>query len=303
MAFFYLENIAMIEITWNKNTARLTGEQMSPEIIFNCGQAFRFLYDEKKRAYGGVAHGRQVWCREIENGMELFPVTPKQVEEIWRGYFDLDFCYPPTGAAFAGDKVLQSAVKSCPGLRLLRQEPFETLITFIISANNNIGRIRGIVERICAQAGEEIAPGVFAFPTPKALAALGEERLRALGAGYRAKYLNETAKKVASGYDFAPLYHLNYLAARKELCAFSGVGPKVADCILLFAFGKRGAFPADVWIRRMLLELYGFAPKNDREILSFAAEHFGEYGGIAQQYLFHYMRTMAGRAEQNENPA
>ncbi len=75
----------------NKNTARLTGEQMSPEIIFNCGQAFRFLYDEKKRAYGGVAHGRQVWCREIENGMELFPVTPKQVEEIWRGYFDLDF--------------------------------------------------------------------------------------------------------------------------------------------------------------------------------------------------------------------
>ena len=92
-------------------------------------------------------------------------------------------------------------------------------------------------------------------------------------------------------------YRMDYAAARAELCTLSGVGPKVADCILLFAYQKREAFPADVWIRRMLEELYGFTPKNDKEILQFASEHFGAYGGLAQQYLFHYMRTRAKRKE------
>ena len=221
----------------------------------------------------------------------------RQREAIWKGYFDLDFCYPPEDARFSSDAVLREAAQCCAGLRILRQEPFETIITFILSANNNIARIRGIVKKLCELAGEPIAPGCFAFPAPQALAGQSEEALRACGAGYRARYVLKTARKVAEGYDLERFYGMEYAAARAELCELNGVGPKVADCILLFAYQKREAFPADVWIRRMLGELYGFAPKNDKEILQFASEHFGEYGGLAQQYLFHYMRTQAKRKE------
>ncbi len=286
----------MVEIIWKDDCAVLTGEQMDPALIFNCGQAFRFEQEETG-AYRGIAYGRQIWCRKTPNGMELFPVTPEEMEAIWKGYFDLDFCYPPEDARFSSDAVLREAAQCCAGLRILRQEPFETIITFILSANNNIARIRGIVKKLCELAGEQIAPGCFAFPAPQALAGQSEEALRACGAGYRARYVLETARKVAEGYDLERFYGMDYAAARAELCTLSGVGPKVADCILLFAYQKREAFPADVWIRRMLGELYKFEPKNDGEILQFASEHFGEYGGLAQQYLFHYMRTQAKRKE------
>lgn len=290
---FDLGNFEMIEIIWKDDCAVLTGEQMDPALIFNCGQAFRFEQEEETGAYRGIAYGKQIWCRKTPNGMELFPVTPEEMEAIWKGYFDLDFCYPPEDARFSSDAVLREAAQCCAGLRILRQEPFETIITFILSANNNIARIRGIIKKLCELAGEPIAPGGFAFPTPQALALQSEEALRACGAGYRARYVLEAARKVAEGYDLERFYGIDYAAARAELCELSGVGPKVADCILLFAYQKREAFPADVWIRRMLGELYGFAPKNDKEILQFASEHFGEYGGLAQQYLFHYMRTKA----------
>lgn len=286
----------MVEIIWKDDCAVLTGEQMDPALIFNCGQAFRFEQEETG-AYRGIAYGKQIWCRKTPNGMELFPVTPEEMEAIWKGYFDLDFCYPPEDARFSSDAVLREAAQCCAGLRILRQEPFETLITFILSANNNIARIRGIIQKLCALAGEQIAPGCFAFPTPQALAGQSEEALRACGAGYRARYVLGTARKVAEGYDLEQFYRMDYAAARAELCTLSGVGPKVADCILLFAYQKREAFPADVWIRRMLEELYGFTPKSDKEILQFASEHFGGYGGLAQQYLFHYMRTQAKRKE------
>jgi N-glycosylase/DNA lyase len=286
----------MIEITWKDGGAVLAGEQMEPSLIFNCGQAFRFE-EQEAGVYRGIAYGRQIWCRKTKNGMELFPVTPEEMEKIWKGYFDLDFCYPPEDARFSSDAVLREAAQCCAGLRILRQEPFETIITFILSANNNIARIRGIVKKLCELAGEPIAPGCFAFPAPQALAGQSEEALRACGAGYRARYVLKTARKVAEGYDLERFYGMEYAAARAELCELNGVGPKVADCILLFAYQKREAFPADVWIRRMLGELYGFAPKNDKEILQFASEHFGEYGGLAQQYLFHYMRTQAKRKE------
>ena len=282
----------MVEIIWKDDCAVLTGEQMDPALIFNCGQAFRFEREETG-AYRGIAYGKQIWCRKTPNGMELFPVTPEEMEAIWKGYFDLDFCYPPEDARFSSDAVLREAAQCCAGLRILRQEPFETIITFILSANNNIARIRGIIKKLCELAGEPIAPDCFAFPAPQALAGQSEEALRACGAGYRARYVLETARKVAEGYDLERFYGMDYAAARAELCELSGVGPKVADCILLFAYQKREAFPADVWIRRTLGELYGFTPKSDKEILQFASEHFGEYGGLAQQYLFHYMRTRA----------
>lgn len=283
----------MVEIIWKDDCAVLTGEQMDPALIFNCGQAFRFEQEEETGAYRGIAYGKQIWCRKTPNGMELFPVTPEEMEAIWKGYFDLDFCYPPEDARFSSDAVLREAAQCCAGLRILRQEPFETIITFILSANNNIARIRGIIKKLCELAGEPIAPDCFAFPAPQALAGQSEEALRACGAGYRARYVLETARKVAEGYDLERFYGMDYAAARAELCELSGVGPKVADCILLFAYQKREAFPADVWIRRTLGELYGFTPKSDKEILQFASEHFGEYGGLAQQYLFHYMRTRA----------
>lgn len=287
---------AMVELSWAKEEhAYLIGEPMDPAVIFRCGQAFRFSYDSQMGAYGGIAHKRQIWCRKLENGMEIFPVTPEQIEEIWWDYFDLGFCYPPKEMVSGHDAVLLKAIECCRGLRILRQEPFETIVAFILSANNNIARIRGIIEKLCALAGEQIAPGAFAFPEPRDLAALQEEQLLACGAGYRAKYVLLTARKIAGGYDLQRFFHMDYPSARKELCEFPGVGPKVADCILLFAYQKREAFPADVWIRRMLCELYGFEAKSDRQIMEFAARHFGVYGGIAQQYLFHYMRKERGK--------
>ena len=278
-----------MKVEFKQDRAIITGEKITPSVVFNCGQAFRF--HPAGPAMRGVAHGRVLHAEETARGLELYPVTPADFSSIWRRYFDLDLPYSQVEACFSGDPVMQAALPCCAGLRLLVQEPFETLISFIISANNNIPRIKGLIERICMEQGEALGDGLFAFPTPGQLARISAQRFRELGAGYRADYLADTARAVADGaFDLDAPYALPYEEAKKLLTALKGVGPKVADCILLFAYGKREAFPRDVWIKRVLKELYGFVPKNDDELLRFARERFGPYGGIAQQYLFHYAR-------------
>ena len=173
-------------------------------------------------------------------------------------------------------------------------EKFETIIAFIISANNNEKRIRKIVENICEKCGDALKYNdrVFhAFPTPQQLAEMGEEALREIGAGYRAEYIADTAKLIAEGFDIQAIYEMDYHTAKQELCKLKGIGPKVADCILLFAYKKKNAFPLDVWMKRVLEELYGVNVKNYRQAEEFAERTFGGYAGIAQQYLFHYMRS------------
>lgn len=264
---------------------------MAPEVIFCCGQCFRFFKEGED--YVGVAHGRVIRVEKREHGMILHNAEAEDAA-LWREYFDLGRSYHAIESAFMQDAVLRKTIPAARGMRLLNQDPFETIITFIISANNNVGRIQKIVERICACCGKEIiykGRKYHAFPEPEALAGLSEEKLRELGAGYRAPYLAETARRIAEGYDIHQFYEMDYDAAKKELCTLKGVGTKVADCILLFAYQKKNAFPLDVWIKRMLGELYGFVPKNSEDAVKFAEKTFGKNAGIAQQYLFHYMRS------------
>ena len=272
----------------------ITGERIDPAIVFDCGQCFRFFPDGDDE-FSGVAHGRLLRVLDKKDAIVLKDVDEAEFNSRWRDFFDLDTDYSAITSAFEEDEIVSAAVRSCPGMRLLNQEPFETLITFIISANNNIPRIRKIVEAICRLCGDRInCEGErYAFPSPEQLAALSEEDLKKCGAGYRAAYIAETSKVIADRkVDLNAVEKLEYTAAKKELCRLKGVGPKVADCILLFSMHKKNAFPMDVWIKRTLNVLFGFTPKNDKEAMEFARDRFGEWGGIIQQYLFWYAREV-----------
>lgn len=282
----------MIYATFHKGRALLTGERISPALVFNCGQAFRF--DPFADGYLGVACGRVLFTRETNAGLELSPVTPGEYATVWAHYFDAALDYPVLEAEFARDPLLASALPCCRGMRLLNQPLFETLISFIISANNNVSRIKGIINKLCLLAGRPLSfcgLTLYDFPSPAALASLSEEQLTACGCGYRAKYIQKTARMVADGFPLESLVQMDYAAAREVLMKFPGVGSKVADCVLLFACGKKDAFPEDVWIHRVLCTQYGFCAKNHAQLREFVLRRFGAYGGIAQQYLFHCART------------
>lgn len=261
-----------------------------PAHIFENGQAFRFA-DVGNGVYEGVAHGRFLRVYREKEDVVLYPVTKEEYAAVWEDYFDLRRAY---GELFSGcdDDALERGREFAQGLRILKQQPFETLVSFIISANNNIKRIRSIVERLCVACG---TPFVFegkryyAFPTPQQLAGMGEQELVACGAGYRAPYIKKTAQMVAQGFDLEAIGHMGYDDAKQTLMQLPGVGPKVADCVLLFAYAKMQAFPADVWVKRILKTLYNFEGTN-KQICEFARAAFGENAGIAQQYLFYFAR-------------
>lgn len=271
--------------------ARIMGELIEPAQVFECGQCFRFV--PKDGVYTGVAHGRVLHVRKIQEGMEIYPTTQQEMEEIWWHYFDLGFSYEKMMAQFAGDETIQASFAYAKGLRVLNQPPFETIISFIISANNNIKRIGGIIRRMCERWGRPISfegQVYYDFPTAQMLGEQSEKSLREIGLGYRAPYIKKTCCAILDGFDLDAPYHLDYSEAKEMLMELSGVGPKVADCILLFAYEKKSAFPRDVWIKRALKTFYGEEPKNDRELVQLVNEKFGQYGGIVQQYLFQYAR-------------
>ena len=180
------------------------------------------------------------------------------------------------------------------GMRILNQDPWETLISFIISANNNITRIKGIIERLSQKFGREICwegKSYYTFPAPESLACASEEDLKACGCGYRGAYIKKTAAMVAEGL-ISPykIRELSYEEGHKTLLSCMGVGDKVADCILLFSMEKPEAFPVDVWVKRVMEYFYIGSPVPIRQIKTIAAEKFGKYAGLAQQYLFYYAR-------------
>ncbi len=280
-----------MEIRYLNNGAEIMGEDIRPEIVFDCGQCFRFNPDGA--GYTGVACGKVIHAEKSENGLMLSPCSKEDVKNIWHRYFDLALSYKKIEDLFKKDSVLEKTIDCSRGMRLLVQEPFETLISFIISANNNIGRIKGIIERICTLCGDEIEHEgkiYHSFPDPERLSTLSVEDLAKCGAGYRAPYIKQTARAICDGFDLNAIYKMSYSDGKKALLSLKGVGPKVADCILLFAYSKKNAFPVDVWMKRVLINMYGFEPKNAVQAENFASEHFGDYAGIAQQYLFNYAR-------------
>lgn len=248
----------------------------------DCGQAFRWS-PENDGCWRGIAYGREVRLQRQDDTLTLFDMTEEEFNGIWRGYFDLDRDYGSIIAACEGNELLKNAADYGSGIRILAQEPWEALCSFIISQNNNIPRIKGIIERLCENFGEPIKGG-YSFPDASVLAGLTVEELAPLRSGFRAKYILDAARRVASGeIDLKGLKASQYDAARERLMVIKGVGGKVADCTLLFGASHIEAFPRDVWIKRVM------------------SEHFPEglpaealpYAGIIQQYLFFYARSGA----------
>ena len=272
-----------------------------PEHIFECGQCFRWNRQDDG-SYTGTAMGRIVNIRLCPEGDEgekacagkviIKNASPEDYEKIWREYLDLDRDYGRIKQRLsAGDEVMENAVAAGRGIRILKQDLWETIVSFIISQNNNIPRIKGCIEKLSALAGERLedydGQAVYALPTVERLARLEADDLAPVRLGYRAPYLIKTARMVAEKG-----LPENY----EEVSALCGVGPKVANCITLFGLHDLSSFPIDVWVRRVMNEMYGFEEKDVRGMAAFAAERFGELGGIAQQYLFYYIRSKKGES-------
>ena len=210
---------------------------------------------------------------------------------MWEEYFDLGLDYAAVKEQLCAlHPRLAEAVSYAPGIRVLRQEPFEMLISAIISQNNHIKRIEGIVDRLCERFGEPLGGGAYAFPTARRLASLEPDDLAPVRAGFRHRYMIDAARKVADGtVDLERIRRLPYEAARQELMTITGVGVKVADCVLLFGLYRLDGFPLDVWMKRAMDRLFDHMDPTA----------FGPYAGIAQQYIFHYVRMHPEKLRQD----
>lgn len=262
------------------------------EQTFLCGQCFRWDKDSDG-TYVGIYKDHALRIGQKGAAVTLYNTTFADYESIWKVYFDLDSDYKKIQSKLSRDTILRDAIGAGSGIRILAQEPFETLISFIISANNNIPRIKGIISRLCETFGAAIdfeGKKVYSFPSAETLCSLSREDLAPLRAGFRDKYILDAAKKVKCGaINLNDIYDMDYARAKAELKKINGVGDKVADCVLLFGFGKHGAFPVDVWVRR-ILDYYYPGGSHQTDAAAFAREKFGELGGFAQQYLFYYAR-------------
>ncbi|MEQ1854565.1 MAG: DNA glycosylase [Chthoniobacteraceae bacterium] len=297
------------------------------------GQAFRWR--QVGDAWEGIISGHHFRLRQTPTAItaELLgstskPTTPdsthaSRITHHARHFLQLDTDLPAILATFPDDEPMRASVAACRGLRLLRQEPWECLVSFICSSTKQIVQIQQIIALLCERFGEPIpvaadvrrlqsnsergsgnAEGkseppyvgcypVFAFPTAARLAACSESELRTCKMGFRAPYILAAAKAVArSSLDLSRLHNVPTAEARATLMALHGVGRKIADCVLLFAYGKQDAFPVDVWVRRALTELYFPRRRpSEKRLERFANTHFGPNAGYAQQYLFHYVRV------------
>ncbi len=242
----------------------------------DCGQAFRWrkIRSDYLCTYeGSFLDSRLTVSQSGEHEFIFHNISEEEFLGKWADYFDFGTDYTALKRQFSEDKTLRAACGFAGGIRLLRQDAWECLISFIISQNNNIPRIKGIIERLCGHYGH--------FPTPGELAAETPDSLAFLRSGFRAKYICDAAKRTAEGSaDLAAIAAMPLDEARTELKKICGVGPKVAECVLLYGMHRTEAFPIDVWIKRVLAEYYpdGFP------------EYLSENAGIAQQYLFHYIR-------------
>lgn len=266
--------------TKTENGVRITGvHDLDLAQTLDCGQSFR--WEECGDGFRGIAFGREVNMRLDGDVLSIDNCGEEEFEKIWKPYLDLDLDYGAVRESISAiHPVLSEAAQYAPGIRILRQEPWEALCTFIISQNNNIKRIKGIVGRLCESFGEPVGSG-YGFPTAERLAALEPDDLAPLRAGFRNKYIIDGARKVASGeVNLESCRTLPYDEARAELMKIKGVGVKVADCALLFGLHRIEAFPVDVWMKRAMEKLFPDMTPSD----------FGEYAGIAQQYIFHYSR-------------
>lgn len=303
--------------------------------IFDCGQCFRWARQEDG-SWVGIAGGQVVRmhlspCSESLSAKSVLPTLSrdpnadgidgiltiegtdeKQFEDFWFDYLDLGRDYGEIKKSLSeNDSQMSTAIQAGSGIRILKQDFWETMVSFLISQNNNIPRIKGCIESLCRLYGEPVTDiydgaagggaaisaegsGWFSIPSPEVLSQLSEEDLKECRMGYRAKYMIELAKQVLERGGTDAVYE-QILASDnpiEALTEFTGVGPKVASCIALFGVGRYDAFPIDVWMRRAMNTVYGIEENRMAQMQEYAREHFGKYGGFAQQYLFYYIRGL-----------
>ncbi len=264
-----------------------------PTHTFMCGQCFRWDIEDDG-SYTGVAFSKPVNISCQNHTLVIKNITPDEFNSQWKYYLDLETDYNAIKKSLSFDQNVKCAMDFGWGIKILNQEIFECLISFIISTQNAIPRIKKIVSKLSEMYGKKLEFGgktYYSFPTIDELSNVTENDLSPLKAGYRAAYIVDAVNKIKSGeVNLKNLKKLSYSEAKKELMKIKGVGPKVADCVLLFSCCKKEAFPIDVWVKRTVQTLYLNENAKEKEISSFAAEHFGEFAGVAQQYLFYYAR-------------
>ena len=274
-------------------------ESFEPKHIFECGQCFRWNLEDDG-SYTGVFNENVLNVKKEKDEVQFKGAVNGNIKEIVDEYFDLKRDYSKIKKELSEiDENLNLSIKYGNGIRILNQDLWETIISFIISANNNIPRIKGIIEKMSKKYGKEIyynGTKYYTFPRPEDLENVTVEDFRNLGVGFRDIRLYKTTQMILENkIDLKSLYKEPTTNVKEKLLTLSGVGEKVADCILLFSTLKRfDVFPIDVWVRRVMNELYikneDETKVNKREIQKFAYEKFGKLEGLAQQYLFYWKR-------------
>ena len=279
-------------------------KSFEPKHIFECGQCFRWNKEEDG-SYTGVVGDNVLNVKKSQDNIIIKGMCSDNIQDVCNSYFDLETDYEQVKAKLSKiDNNMRISIQYGNGIRILKQDPWEALISFIISANNNIPRIKGIIERISRKYGQLIEwnnKKYYTFPTPKELSKASVKDLRTLGLGFRDSRVFETTRiinnKEIELEKLEEIKDVNIL--REELLKFSGVGPKVADCIMLFSMKKFEVFPIDVWVKRVMTELYctqeienNVKNMSNKKILELANSKFGCLSGIAQQYLFYWRREL-----------
>ncbi|WP_101773664.1 DNA-3-methyladenine glycosylase family protein [Peptostreptococcus faecalis] len=270
-------------------------DDFDPTHIFECGQCFRWIKEEDE-SYTGVAMGRVINVSKVEEGILIDNTNIEDFNNIWKKYFDLDRDYSSIKKDLAKrDENLNKAVDFGWGIRILNQDSWEMIISFIISSNNRIPMIQRAIENISSRYGSEIGEyrgkKHYAFPTPEQLSKASIEELRECKTGFRDKYIHSTTSDILDKkIDLGEFRKMDSDICHKELMKFKGVGAKVADCIALFGMEKYDSFPVDVWVKRVMQEFYDAEDMSLPKMRKYGKDLFGEDAGFAQQYLFYYVR-------------
>jgi len=248
-----------------------------------CGQVFRFKVQDFGYTVYSLNHKADIYCQN--DGVKIFTKDKK----YFINYFDFSTNYDTIKSSLSENPMLKQAIKFGSGIRILNSDPLEMIISFIISQNNNIPRIKTIIENICKSYGENMGD-YYAFPTLDRLKSIPLEFFTNIKCGYRDKYLYDTISKIGVDFDIDSLYSMTTENARQELMKLKGIGRKVADCILLFGYHKTDVFPTDTWVVQAYNKIYNANETNAIKISKHFVGLFGELSGFAQQYLFYQMR-------------
>ena len=271
--------------------------------ILECGQCFRWEKVSDTN-YIVVAYRKVIEIVQEDDNVTIYNTNLKDFEEIWKDYFDLETDYSIIKDELAKDELLSKSVEFGYGIRILNQEPFEILISFIVSARNSIPAIMKTIKKISERWGDKIeykGNTYYAFPTPNQIKEAQLEEIKETGASFRSKYILDTIGRVNEALENPndeelSIYNLEYIKSldtdecHVALQKFMGVGAKVADCIMLFSMAKKSAFPVDVWVKRAMIHFYVAPDVSLNKIRVFGRDKFGELSGLAQQYLFYYAR-------------